>query len=432
MKHFREILAIATPAIVSNITTPILGIVDVAISGHLGDAVYIGAIALGSTLVNITYWLFNFLRMGTSGLTAQAYGSANKTAMSITLWRSLAVAVTLGMLILLAGFVFGGKILAFMDHSDQTLPLATRYFRICIAGAPAVMMGYSLQGWLIGMQNSRIPMWSALITNITNIAISFTLVYGLNCGVEGIAAGTCSAQWVGLCATALMMRRFDLKQLPSLRNILDWEPLKRFFRINTDIFFRTACLVAVTLWFTHAGAIQGVDILAANALLLQLFMVFSFFIDGFAYAGEALAGKYQGRGSLSAVKSLTKSILVVGLAFAVLFSVLYLTAGEWFLGMLADDKKVVALASVYLNWAVLIPFCGFGAFVMDGIFVGLTKTRAMLLAMASAMASFFAVYFIAKPTMGNDALWLAFLIYLAVRGLVEGACFVRFMRTGSE
>lgn len=429
MKHRREILAIAIPAIVTNITTPLLSLVDVAVTGHIGEAVYIGAIALGGTLFNTLYWLFNFLRMGTTGLTAQAYGAAGRDsrARDIILFRSLAVGLVVGVVLLLLSPFTGNTVLSFMDSDDNTKRLAMQYFKILIWGAPAVMLTYGLSGWFLGMQDSRAQMWMAITTNVVNIAISPVLVFGFGMRIAGVAVGTLVAQWTGLLiGVAIVWRRYR-PQSPGLQAIFRADELLKFFRINIDIFLRTACLVAVTLWFTHAGALQGTDILAANALLLQLFMLFSYFMDGFAFAGEALAGKYAGLGDSRSLLSLIRSLMRIGLLFALVFSAVYMLLGEEVLRMLAKDVHVVETARRYLVFAALVPICGFMAFVWDGIFVGLVRTRAMLMSMAGAIAVFFIIYFAAHRSAGNSALWTAFNAYLMMRGVLE-YLFYRFKR----
>lgn len=429
MKHRREILAIAIPAIVTNITTPLLSLVDVAVTGHIGDAVYIGAIALGGTLFNTLYWLFNFLRMGTTGLTAQAYGAAGRDSRErdIILFRSLAVGLLVGLALLMLSPFTGNTVLSFMDSDDNTKRLAMQYFRILIWGAPAVMLTYGLSGWFLGMQDSRAQMWMAITTNVVNIAISPALVFGFGMNIAGVAIGTLVAQWTGLGVGAVIAWRRYRPRFPGLSAIFKADELLKFFRINTDIFLRTACLVAVTLWFTHAGALQGTDILAANALLLQLFMLFSYFMDGFAFAGEALAGKYAGLGDSRSLSSLIRSLMRIGLVFAVIFSILYFFVGEEVLRLLAEDVHVVETARSYVAFAALVPLCGFMAFVWDGIFVGLVRTRVMLLSMAGAIAVFFIIYFAAYRSAGNSALWAAFNAYLLMRGVLE-YLFYRFKR----
>ena len=419
MKHRREIFAIAIPAIVSNITTPILGLVDVAVTGHIGAAVYIGAIAVGGSMFNMLYWLCNFLRMGTSGLTAQAFGAADAEAQSRILYRALLVGLALGLAIFALQRPLADVILRFMDADDATQALARRYFNICVWAAPAVTATLGISGWLLGMQNSRATMVIAIATNIVNVVLSIGLVFGAGWKIEGVATGTMVAQWFGaLLGLGIIAWKYR-PAFPGLRSIFESTALRGFFRINTDIMLRTACLVAVTMWFTHAGATQSTAILAANALLLQLFMLFSFFMDGFAFSGEALAGKFHGAGNPQALRELIADILRVGLWCAVIFAVLYCLLGEAFLRVLADDQSVVATAVAYLPWAVAIPLCGFMAFAWDGILIGLTRTRIMLAAMALAMITFFALYFNLFHRWGNHALWLAFDAYLTVRGAAE-------------
>lgn len=428
MKHRREILAIALPAIVSNLTTPILGLVDVAVTGHIGDAVYIGAIAVGSTIFNMLYWLFGFLRMGSSGLTAQAYGAKDTRRMALVFYRALLIALAIGILLIILSRPIADLALRFMEADDTTDSLAKRYFTICIWGAPAVMINYVVAGWFIGMQDSKAAMWVAVTTNVLNICVSVALVFGLGWKIEGVATGTMSAQWVGAVLALLIVFNRYRPVAPSFVRIIQRSEIVAFFRINVDIFLRTCCLVAVTVWFTHAGALQGTQVLAANALLLQLFLLFSYFIDGFAYAGEALAGKYEGAGDGSRLKSVVGSLHKTGLICALVFMVSYYLCGALFLDLLAEDGMVVALAVRYLPWAVAVPLCGFSAFVWDGIFIGLVATRQMLLAMLSAVAVFFVFYFALTPIFANDALWLAFNSYLLFRGIAQRFFYHRWIR----
>lgn len=419
MKLRRDILAIAIPAIISNITTPLLGLADVTITGHIGSPVYIGAIAVGGTMFNILYWLFNFLRMGTSGPTAQAYGAEDGKECRVILWRGLTVAVIIAALLLCLSSVLADSILAFMDADDATQALARKYFNICIAGCPAVLIVYALSGWFLGMQNSRVPMWMSIITNLVNIPISIYLVFYKGMKIEGVAMGTLSAQWVGaIIGLITVFVRYHVAP-PPIKEILSPRDLLTFFRINSDIFLRTACIVAVTLWFTHAGAIQSVEILAANAVLLQLFMLFSFFMDGFAYAAEALAGKHFGSGNSNALSSLIHTLKRIGLVCAIIFSAVYFAGGEFIISIITKEKEVVNTAIAFLPWAVAVPLCGFLAFIWDGILIGLVRPRGMLVAMLISVIIFFIIYFSLTGKIGNNALWLSFCAYLLSRGLIE-------------
>lgn len=288
----KEILHIALPAIVTNITVPLLGLIDVAITGHLGQTAYIGAIAVGSMLFNVVYWLFGFLRMGTSGMTAQAYGRADADEAARLLARGLCVglAVAFALLILQAPLL---KVALVVMGVEPTLqPLVSTYFKICIWGAPAMLCLYAFTGWFIGLQNTRVTMAVSITQNVVNIVASLLLVYGLGMKIEGVAMGTLIAQWAGTLLATLYAWAKHGKVLQRLkwRAVLQGEALLRFFTVNRDIFLRTLFLVAVNLFFVSAGARQGALLLAANTLLMQLFTLFSYVMDGFAYAGEALCG----------------------------------------------------------------------------------------------------------------------------------------------
>lgn len=414
----REILALSIPSIIANITTPLLGIVDVAIVGNMGSAVYIAAIAIGSTIFNMLYWPFAFLRMGSSGMTAQAYGANDNRQCSLVLYRSLIVAITVGLLIIALQYIITQCAIHLMDITGDTLLYSTKYLSICIWGAPAMLGSFALSGWFVGMQNSKATMWISIFVNLLNISTSIILVYGFNCGITGVATGTLVAQWGGfLLGLTIIKSKYRLEKA-STRDILKRQELKRFFSINADIFLRTLCLVAVTMWFTRAGAQQGNVILAVNTLLMQLFMLFSYFMDGFAFAGEAMVGKYIGAKDNTNLNASIKALFQWGLGMALLFTSIYTLGGNSFLSLLSSDALVIQASADYFYWAVAIPLSGIMAFTWDGIFIGATRTRAMLLSMTIAMLCFFIIYFTLFHTMGNHALWLAFIAYLAIRGIV--------------
>ena len=287
----RRILNIAVPSIVSNVTVPLLGLCDVAIMGHVGGAAHIGAVTVGSMVFNVMYWLFAFLRMGTSGLTAQARGARQLDLTATLLRRSLLVALTIALAVIVMQVPLGMLAFWLMRPTDDVLRLATPYYYICIWGAPATLGLYTLTGWFIGMQNTRIPMMIAIGQNVVNIVASLLLVVVGGMGVKGVAMGTIVAQWTAFVAALWLLNRYYGRLLrryvSSLNDLL--KGLGGFFRVNSFIFLRTLCLVVVNLYFTSAGASMGALVLAANALLMQLFMLFSYVMDGFAYAGEALA-----------------------------------------------------------------------------------------------------------------------------------------------
>lgn len=416
----KRILQLAVPSIISNITVPLLGLVDVAIVGHIGDAAYIGAIAVGSMLFNVIYWLFGFLRMGTSGMTSQALGRRDLAEVLRLLVRSLSIGVGIGVLFfVLQKWLIGCGLWAMSPETD-VVELARRYCYVCIWGAPAVLGLYGFTGWFIGMQNTRIPMMVSLTQNVVNIIASLLLVFVGGMTIEGVALGTVIAQWWGFLMACLFYRICyrRLSKYDYRRHLFAAEPLKQFFSLNKDIFLRTLCLVAVNLFFTAAGSRESTIVLAVNTLLMTLFTIFSYFMDGFAYAAEALSGKYYGARNMGAFREVVRKTMFFGVVVAVGFTLLYIVGGENFLSLLTSDKQVIAASGEYFWWAVLIPLSGMSAFVFDGIFVGITQSKSMLCSTTVASASFFGLFFGLHPFLGNHALWLAFILYLLLRGIV--------------
>lgn len=415
----RQILALAVPSIIANITTPLLALVDTAIVGHMGSAMFIAAIALGGSVFNMVYWLFNFLRMGTSGITAQEYGRGTSGNTSETLTRSLLIALTVGVALIVLRKPIISIAINFMDPDPATADIARTYCHILIFGAPALLASYSFTGWFIGMQNSRATMWISLLINVTNIVASLLLVYGLNFGIKGVATGTLTAQWTG-AATAFLMARHNGYRIKRQGGhpIFDRQKIKQFFSVNFDIFLRTICLIAVTVWFTRIGAQQGTLMLSVNALLMQFFIIFSYFMDGFAFAGEALTGKSIGAGDKTLMQLTVKHLLGFGIGLSIMFSILYTIGGDTVLHILSNEDDVLQATQDFRWWVVTVPIAGFSAFIWDGIYIGATQTKWMLVAVFSAMIVFFVTLKIAYPFMGNHGLWLAFISYLVVRGFI--------------
>lgn len=418
----KQILHIALPSIISNITVPLLALVDTTIVGHLGSASYIAAIALGGMIFNMIYWLFNFLRMGTGGLTAQAYGANQHQATSYILLRSLTIAGGIALTLLLLQRPIFQVTFHFVTATAEVRSLASIYFNILIWGAPAMLALYSFTGWFLGMQNARIPMCIAITQNVVNIAVSTLLVFGCHLKIEGVALGTLISQYTALLlAVIFCLTKFDVKQHFELKAILDINTLKRFFQINRDIFLRTLCLIAVTTYFTSAGSTQGELTLAANTLLMQFFIIFSYFMDGFAYAGEALGGRYFGAHDRLNFQRVTRCLFAWGGALSVLFFFIYFLSGTSLLHLLTDDSQVINRAQQYLPIIYFIPLISFAAFLFDGLYIGTTATRYMLISMFCASAVFFVL--INVCTLSNTLLWLAFLVYLGGRGLMQAFLF---------
>lgn len=424
----KRILSIALPSIVANITVPLLGLVDMAVSGHLGNAVYIGAVAVGSMIFNVVYWAFGFLRMGTSGMTSQALGRRDMNDVATTLARSIVVAMAVAAFIIILQKPLGSVALALVGASAEINAEAWHYFRICVWGAPAMLCLYSLTGWYIGMQNTRLPMFISIMQNVVNIVASCTFVYAFGMKVEGIALGTLVAQYAGLLVSITLWATTYGKRIlrhVQWQRIMEGTAMRRFFSVNRDIFLRTLCLVAVNFYFLSAGAAQGAVVLAVNTLLMQLFTLYSYVMDGFAFAGEALCGKHYGAGNHVEFSRTVRRLFGWGFALTVAYTMVYAVGGTGFLRLLTDDIEVVAASAEYAPWAVLIPICGLAAFIWDGVFIGTTNTRGMFAATAAAMLVFFGVYLSLRSEWQNHALWLAFLTFLLTRGAVQSCIYWR-------
>lgn len=419
-----NILRLALPSIVSNITVPLLGLCDVAIMGHVGGARHIGAIAVGSMIFNVMYWLFVFLRMSTSGLTAQAYGAGRWDITRRLRRRHLTMALCFGGAIIVLQEPL--RLLTFwlLQAEGDVATLCTPYYYIGIWGAPAVLGLYVVTGWLIGMQNTRLPMVIAIGQNIVNIATSLVLVLVFDMGIVGVAIGTLVAQWVGFLVALVLAKRLRTNKAHETSSPSKTSRTSETYETSKNsgaffLFLRTVCLVSVNMYFTSAGSAQGAQILAANTLLMQFFTIYSYMTDGFANAGEALAGRYVGANDTAMLKLTVRHLFLWGFAMALLFTAIYAIGGNTMLSLLTTDSEVIATAHHYLPWAVCIPFAGMAAFVWDGIFIGMTRAKGMLMACFVAAVVFFALWFWLSPTLHNDALWLAFLSFLAMRGVVQ-------------
>lgn len=431
----KEILRLSLPAIVSNITVPILGFSDTAISGHLGSEIYIAAIAVGTMMFNVAFWLFGFLRMGTTGLTAQAFGTSHKAGSNevsdecrILFGRSFLLALCIGLLLIAFHVPLQWILLWLISPDSQVAHHATDYFNICIIAAPAVLATMSVSGWFLGMQDTIRPMIVSVFVNVVNIIASLTLVFIFDAGFKGVAYGTLVANWAGLLLALYFVVRFCGWQLfpADWHSLFRLTGLGRFFRVNTDILFRSACIMAVSLSVTAIGAHLGSLTLAANAIMMQFFILFSYFMDGFAFAAEALTGRFVGARDECGLMRVVKYLCVWGAGVAIIFTLIYVVEYEKIISLLTSEGDVLAEVENYSLWLKLIPIVTVAAFVFDGIFIGLTATRKMLVVTFISALLFFGISFIhpmSSPIVGypdNDTLWLAFLAYLLMRGVLLG------------
>lgn len=414
----KQILRLALPNIITNITVPLLGMVDIAIVGHIGNASHIGAIAIGTMIFNLIYWNFGFLRMGTSGFTAQAYGANNLDEALRIMIRGIAIALSAALLLILLQYPIAQVCRHVVKSSPDVMRLALTYFYVRIWAAPATLGLYVFKGWFIGMQNSKLPMWIAIILNIINIVFSLLFVIVWKMGIIGVAFGTVLAQYSGLVmAIVLWFKKYGyLRSRINIKGSLKLAEMRQFFKVNGDIFLRTLCLVAVFSFIPAISASMGDSILAANTLLMQLFTLFSYIMDGFAYAGESLVGRYIGAKDKQMLRKSVQYLLRWGIILTGAFTIAYYFWGTDILSILTNDKSVIVEAMNYMLWTILVPIAGFSAFLFDGIYIGATASKPMRNIMFLATAGFFAGYYILSPIWGNNGLWISFLIFLSLRG----------------
>ena len=416
----KAIARIAIPAIVANIAEPLLALVDLGIAGHLGRTEYIGAMAVAAMMFNLIYWNLGFLRMGASGLTAQAFGRGDREAIVALLWRTVGVATALGIAIIVLQFPLQWIALKIIAPENEVLASARTYFYICVWGAPAVLAVMGIKGWYLGMQDSRIPMLISVGVNVLNILISLMAVYALGMGFAGIAVGTVAAEYIGLAYALWTIWRSHRSVWRGFawHYMLRFKEMGEFWRVNIHIFFRSSVMMVVTLFFVSAGARQGNVVLAVNSLIMQLFVLYSYFMDGVAFAGEALVGKHLGSGDANALRHCLRRLFIWGAVVMLVFVAIYGGAIEPLLRLLTNDHTVVSAALAYRLWCIAIPLSGMVVFVWDGVYIGLTRTYHMLLSIVAGAAAFFGIYFCGMACGGsvNQWLWAAFICYLIARG----------------
>ena len=460
MNLHRNILRLAVPSIFANITVPLVGMVDIAVAGHLGAsgsvpaATLIGGISIGTMLFDMLYWNFGFLRGGTGGLTAQAYGRWRSGIpeavrdIAITLKRALGIALGSGLALVALQWVVVQVAFLLVDCSPEVQKLATQYFYIRIWAAPATLSLFAFKGWFIGMQDTVRPMTSDLIVNFTNILLSVGLAFGYAglpaLGFAGVAYGTLIAQWTGFTYAALAVwRRYgrvfreagdsfaSLGMTEGNAGMTEgtgngsW---RAFFVLNRDLFIRSMCMIAVYIGFTMISARYGDMMLAVGAILMKLLMIFSYFTDGFAYAGEALTGRFIGEGSPEGVRSTVRQTFVWSVGVTLLFFLVYGVGGVPLLKLMTSDPDVVESAREFIPWLLLMPVIGCPAFTWDGIFTGATASRDLRNSTAWCVAGFFGVWFAGiglaralsgtvPETLAIHILMAAYFTHLAVRAL---------------
>ncbi len=418
----RAVWDLALPNVLSNITVPLLGLADMALLGHMGSPVYLGAVSVGAMIFNFIYWSFGFLRMGTSGFAAQAHGRGDWPAASLLLARSLLVGGLVALSLLLFQVPIARLSFWLVGGSAEVEALASSYFYLRIWAAPATMGLYGLTGWFIGMQNARAPLLIAVWVNVLNIAFNYFFALGLGMGSDGVALGTVVAEYGGLLLGYFLLRRHHghLLRYVSWRNILDRAGLVAFFLVNADIFVRTVSIMLVFSFFTAQSAAYGDTLLAVNSLLMQFFMFFSYLVDGLGHAAEALVGRHIGARQARLLRSTLRYLFAVGAALALAFALAYALLGRSVLSLLTDNAEVIRAAGPFLAWSAAVPLLGFASFLWDGAYVGATAGKAMRDSMLLAsFGVFLPSFYLLEPWLGNHALWLALCLFLACRSLVQ-------------
>ena len=422
----KEILRLAIPNIISNISVPLLSTVDTALMGRM-SALHIGAVGVGAMIFNFVYWNFGFLRMGTTGMTAQAFGKKNDAEIIITLGRALLVVLVLALLVLMFQYPIGEFSFYLMNATEDQYPLLRKYFYIRVWAAPATLALYAFMGWFFGMQNAIYPMILTIAINVVNIGLSFYLVAYWGMDVDGVAYGTLIAQYFGLFLAFFLFYYKYASLLEHYRSdvLLKMDELKQFLSINRDIFLRTFCLTFAFGFFYSQSAIYGETILAINVILLQFLNWMSYGIDGFAFAAESLVGKYIGAADEKGTFKAIRLSFFWGLVLSLLFSLTYGLFGEELLYLFTDQVELIEMSQVYLFWMILFPVISFSCYLWDGIFIGMVAAITMRNAMVISLILYLAVHMLLAPRLENHGIWLALLIFMAIRGFIQAIYFKR-------
>ncbi|MGI9889709.1 MATE family efflux transporter DinF [Vibrio chagasii] len=428
----KQVLLLAIPMVLSNITVPLLGLVDAAVIGHLEHSWYLGGVALGGTMISVTFWLLGFLRMSTTGLAAQSYGANDGKQLGLVFVQGVTMALGFaGVFLLLHGLV-ADLVFSLSSASDQVKHYGQQYFSIRAWSAPAALTNFVILGWLLGTQNAKAPMWMVIITNITNIVLDVVFVIGLGWQVEGAALASVLADYAGLTFGLICVYRIWLnRQLPSPWALIKKtsQGLSRFVKLNRDIFLRSLCLQATFTFMTFQGASFGDDVVAANAVLMSFLMIISYGMDGFAYAMEAMVGKAIGAKDKDELNQSLIGTFFWSFNICLVLTIVFAIAGSNLINMITTIPDVKSQAEVYLPWLIAMPLVSMWCFLLDGIFVGATKGKDMRNSMFVATCSFFAIFFLAS-SLENHALWLAMLSFMAMRGIGLGVLFVSQWKKG--
>lgn len=416
----RQILRLAIPNILSNLSIPLLGAVDTAIVGHLENVYYLGAIAVGSIVFDFIFLGFGFLRMGTTGLVAQAYGAKNKSEYKNIFLRVIVVALSASMVILLLQWPILELSLFIINASDEVECYMRQYYQIRIFAAPATLALCAINGWFLGMQNARFPMYVTIVLNILNIILNLVLVTQYDLNVKGVAWGSLLSSYIAIGYAIFLYK----KKYYNASLVLNWDALlkkselKKFLSVNSDIFIRTLCLIFSYAFFTAKSAESGDVVLAAHTILLQLWYISAYGIDGFAFAAESLVGRFFGARDWKRLKLAVLWSMVWGLGLGMLGTIIYALNGIYIIRLFTNQEVVIVAASTVLIWTIIAPFINSICFIWDGVYIGATSTGAMRNSMLIAtIVVFIPVYYFTEELLGVHALWLAMIVFMMARGV---------------
>ncbi len=413
----RRVLKLAGPSILANITVPLVGMVDVAIAGRLGDAASIGAIAVATMLFDLLYWNMGFLRVGTGGYAAQAYGRRDFSDAFRVLVQAVGTALFAAFVIWAIQFIYLETAFLIVDCSPQVESLAREYFFIRIWAAPATLSLFAFKGWFIGMQNTISPMVVDVTVNILNLVLSIFFGIFLKMGIAGIALGTLVAQYIGLFVAVTLMILYYRKLFHyiNVKASIKLREMKKFFVLNGNLFLRSTSLLLVYSGFTSLAARYGDNLLAVSTIMMKLMLLYSYFIDGFAYAGEALTGRFIGAKEINQLKKAIRVLFVWTFIIAFISTIAYAFAGEPIFRLMTNNTDVLAAAHDYLPWLLAVPLLSCIAFILDGIFIGATASVAIRNTMLLSAALFFVAFFLFEDILSLHALFLAYMVHLVVR-----------------
>ena len=422
----KKILALAIPSIISNISNPLVSSVDTALMGHLNSTNLAALGAMGMIFMFI-YGTFNFLRSGTTGISAQAYGANNRELISNTMYRAMFIAFTLGLvLILFKSYIFQASVYL-MNVENSYLQQSKIYFDIRIYTAPALLMGYVLMGWFFAVQNALYPLIITIILNLLNIALSYYFVFVQHMGIEGAALGTLIAQYISLILGLLMLLKYrSYFQSFNLQKILIKSQMFHLFRVNSDIFIRTLALTFAFAFLYSQAAKAGQDKLAIMVLLLQFIIWFAYSLDGFANAAESLVGSYYGAKNWTKFKIAIKYSLIWSFALSIIYTIFYYFLGESILKLFTNQKVLIEQTKSFMPYIVAVPILSFLAFIWDGVYIGMTATKAMRNTVLVALFLYIAGFYLTKEYNFIYALWINFVLFLLYRGIVQSILFYKY------